>query len=109
MQGSAGQQRVPTDFFANLQVALPTLYDQAKILENVNCQFGKFNLTIDRIVREINLIREYRTRLTADVVTGKVDVREAVKRLPAETEEPLPLDDLVDEEIDDEIPEEIEA
>ena len=35
--------------------------------------------------REISLLREYRTRLIADVVTGKLDVREAadeVLRLP---------------------------
>jgi len=30
----------------------------------------------------ISLLREYRTRLIADVVTGKVDVREASARLP---------------------------
>ena len=30
---------------------------------------------IERTNREIDLIREYRTRLIADVVTGKVDVR----------------------------------
>jgi type I restriction enzyme S subunit len=32
--------------------------------------------------REIELLREYRTRLVADVVTGKLDVREAAARLP---------------------------
>ena len=32
--------------------------------------------------REINLLREYRTRLIADVVTGKLDVREAAAALP---------------------------
>ena len=32
--------------------------------------------------REINLLREYRTRLIADVVTGKLDVREAAAELP---------------------------
>jgi type I restriction enzyme S subunit len=42
---------------------------------------------------EISLLREYRTRLIADVVTGKLDVREAAARLPDETEEPEPLDD----------------
>ncbi len=31
---------------------------------------------------EIDLLREYRTRLVADVVTGKLDVREAATRLP---------------------------
>ena len=43
---------------------------------------------IDRARRQINLLREYRTRLIADVVTGKLDVREAVARLPDEAEEP---------------------
>ena len=35
-----------------------------------------------RTEREIDLMREYRTRLIADVVTGKVDVREAAAGLP---------------------------
>ena len=34
--------------------------------------------------REIDFLREYRTRLVADVVTGKLDVREAAARLPDE-------------------------
>jgi type I restriction enzyme, S subunit len=38
--------------------------------------------------REVDLIREYRTRLIADVVTGQLDVREAARHLPAEAEEP---------------------
>jgi type I restriction enzyme S subunit len=43
--------------------------------------------------REVSLLREYRTRLVADVVTGKLDVREAAARLPEEVEEPEPLGD----------------
>ena len=41
---------------------------------------------------EIDLVREYRTRLIADVVTGKVDVREAAAQLPDEVEEAEPLE-----------------
>jgi type I restriction enzyme S subunit len=37
--------------------------------------------------REIDLLREYHTRLIADVVTGKVDVHEAAGRLPEEEAE----------------------
>ena len=44
-------------------------------------------------LREISLLREYRTRLIADVVTGKLDVRAAAAKLPEETDEPEPLDD----------------
>jgi len=68
-------------------------------------------------VEEIDLLREYRTRLIADVVTGKLDVREAAARLPDETAEPGPLDepeaegDAEDHEDNDvaDVPEEVEA
>ena len=43
--------------------------------------------------RELEMVREYRTRLIADVVTGKFDVREAAARLPDEVEELEPLDE----------------
>jgi len=49
--------------------------------------------TIDRARREIKLLCEYRTRLIADVVTGKLDVREAAARLPDEADEPEPVDE----------------
>ena len=39
---------------------------------------------IENAKEEIALLREYRTRLIADVVTGKVDVRGAVVSLPVE-------------------------
>ena len=42
------------------------------------------NTAISRLEREIELLREYRTRLIADVVTGKLDVREAAAALPDE-------------------------
>jgi len=64
---------------------------------------------ITRADLEIELLREYRTRLTADVVTGKLDVREAVQRLPADTPVPLPPDDLHEDEISDEAIDEAEA
>jgi type I restriction enzyme S subunit len=42
------------------------------------------NTGITHLEREISLLREYRTRLTADVVTGKLDVRQAAARLSEE-------------------------
>ena len=50
-------------------------------------------LTAADAEREIALLREYRTRLIADVVTGKLDVREVAARLPDEAEAPEPLDE----------------
>ena len=40
----------------------------------------------NRTQREIDLLHEYRTRLIADVVTGKLDVRQAAARLPDDAE-----------------------
>lgn len=51
------------------------------------------NTTIANTENEVALLREYRTRLNADVVTGKLDVREASKRLPEEADEPEALID----------------
>ena len=46
---------------------------------------------IARAHRQIELLQEYRTRLIADVVTGKLDVREAAARLPDEADDQDPL------------------
>jgi type I restriction enzyme S subunit len=47
------------------------------------------NTAIARTEREIALMQEYRTRLTADIVTGKLDVREAAATLPELPAEPF--------------------
>jgi type I restriction enzyme S subunit len=69
---------------------------------------------VETAQNEITLLREYRTRLIADVVTGKLDVRLAAARLLDEAEEPEPLDEAeVEDEAEpgdtDEVPEETEA
>jgi type I restriction enzyme S subunit len=76
--------------------------------------------TLDRAVvvalTEITLLREYLTRLTADAVTGKLDVREAAARLPAQEPEtliePEVMSNAEEEGIDDDldtVSEEVEA
>jgi type I restriction enzyme S subunit len=50
--------------------------------------------TIMRTEDEIELLQEYRTRLIADVVTGKLDVRDAAAALPDELDEDEPLDEI---------------
>jgi type I restriction enzyme S subunit len=67
-----------------LLVALPGVSEQKKIVEQVKCQSAPAETVISRLEREIELLLEYRTRLVADVVTGKLDVREAAARLPDE-------------------------
>ena len=58
--------------------------EQRAIVESIGAKCAPVDTAISRLEREIDLLREYRTRLVADVVTGKLDVREAAARLPDE-------------------------
>ena len=75
-------QNIGADKYANLVVPLPSLSEQVAILRSVSIEQRPILATISRLEREVTLLREYRTRLIADVVTGKLDVREAAKGLP---------------------------
>jgi type I restriction enzyme S subunit len=69
----------------SLPIVLPPLAEQRDILRSVETDSEPLTAVIFRLEREIELLREYRTRLVADVVTGKLDVREAAARLPEES------------------------
>ena len=65
-------------------VFLPILEEQLTILKAISEKTNGLEKVIERTNREIALIQEYRSRLIADVVTGKLDVREAAAELPEE-------------------------
>ena len=67
---------------ANIVVPVPPLSEQIAIACFLACASVDMVSVKDRIRREIHLLQEYRTRLIADVVTGKFDVREAAAALP---------------------------
>ena len=77
-----------------MQIALPGIDEQHKIVCHIDIETLPLNTVIDRTEREISLLREYRTRLVADVVTGKLDVRPAASQLPDEPAEPELTPDL---------------
>ena len=60
----------------------PPLQEQKQIANQLDAELDQIQLAISRTEREIRLLREYRTRLVADVVTGKLDVRDAARQLP---------------------------
>ena len=60
----------------------PNFPEQAAIVRYLDKATADISIATDRAHRQIDLLREYRTRLIADVVTGKLDVREAAERLP---------------------------
>jgi type I restriction enzyme S subunit len=113
MTGSAGQQRISQEFVANYCIALPGRDEQVRIIEALKAATREFDAVIGSAFREIALIQEFRTRLIADVVTGKLDVRAAAASLP-EVTDIEPADDLVEgddlgEAIDDIENEEVAA
>jgi len=55
---------------------LPPLNEQAAIAHHLNKATADIDAGLDNAQRQINLLREYRTRLIADVVTGKLKVED---------------------------------
>jgi type I restriction enzyme, S subunit len=95
------KRMVSTTTYPNLRMGeyrgsllpVPPIEQQQRILNAVSAEVASLDLATIRLEREIELLREYRTRLVADVVTGKLDVREAATRLPAEA----PIDAVEDD------------
>ena len=81
---------------------MPPVQEQLEIVAHIERETEALNTAISRFEREIELLREYRTRLVADVATGKLDVREAAAKLPDEVQTLEFEDDLVilEEDVD---------
>ena len=72
----------------------PPLAEQTAIVEYLDKATADIDAAIGRARHLVELLQEYRTRLIADVVTGKLDVREAAARLPEEDgDEADPIDE----------------
>jgi type I restriction enzyme, S subunit len=80
--GSSGFLRLYNDRLGAIHVPVPPYEEQARIIDGLKTEFSILDTTISRLEREIELLREYKTRLVADVVTGKLDVRLAAQHLP---------------------------
>ncbi len=102
----------------HFRVVLPPLSEQLKLLTVIHEATKQVDTTIDHTQREIDLVREYRTRLIADVVTGKVDVRGVAASLgeeagfdmsSAEQDEAWDEEEALDGDDGEEMGEEVEA
>ena len=77
-----------------MTVALPPLPEQTAIVRFLDKATANIDTAITRAHRQIALLPEYRTRLIADVVTGKLDGREVAAARPEG--DPLVADTLND-------------
>ena len=65
----------------SVRIPFPPLTEQITIVEYLNKVTADIDAAISNAYRQIELVEEYRTKLIADVVTGKLDVREAAAQL----------------------------
>ena len=81
-QAGHGTCRLPTERWRSLAVAIPPADEQRLIVDSLEASTRTIVAAIENAHRQITLLDEYRCRLIADVVTGKLDVREAAAGLP---------------------------
>ena len=82
-QSGASREGLTLQSIRNFKVVTPPLGEQVQIVNYLAEITAKGGTAIERSLRQIDLVHEYGTRLVADVVTGKLDVREAAG-LPGE-------------------------
>jgi type I restriction enzyme S subunit len=93
LHASASSSTIPildSVLLKRVPIAAPALEEQQEILEFISGETAPLTTAIARYEREITLLREYRTRLTADVVTGKLDVRPAAAQVPDSEDASIP-------------------
>ena len=73
---------ITDEAFFDMRLPLPPLDEQRSIAAMIRKQTTNVDKAIASVLDEIALLKEYRTRLISDVVTGKMDVREEAAKLP---------------------------
>ena len=89
---TSSRLRLYPESFLDIPLLCPPSIEQTAIVEYLERATAATNGDIERARRQVELMQEYRTRLIADVVTGKLDVREAAAQLPNETDDQDPME-----------------
>ncbi len=63
------------DIFSMQMLPVPSYKEQKAIVEHIEKQGVRIDVLCNKISEQINFLKEYRTRLISDVVTGQIDVR----------------------------------
>ena len=74
MYGAGGQKRVPEEFIKNFLIGLPPYYEQAAIADYLDQETAKIDRLCDTVNQTIGRLKEYRTALITQAVTGKIKV-----------------------------------
>ena len=99
---SSSMQNIGQSVLKNLWVAVPPVSEQLAIVAQIEADTQPLTAAIGRLEREIELLREYGTRLVSEVATGALDVRNAAGRLPVDATKapaPEPSDEMGEEDL----------
>lgn len=92
------------------RIPLPKIGEQETILKAIDGFSAPISDLISNRMREVEYLREYQISFVANVITGKLDVREAASRLPSDIlNSDEPEDALDPEALEEETPEDIAA
>ncbi len=74
MRGTAGQKRVTSSFVMNYELSIPDIKTQEKIVAELNKKMKMFDVAIAKVETSISYLKEFKTSLISNVVTGKIKV-----------------------------------
>lgn len=75
---SSSMQNLSMFDFQNLSIALPSISEQRSIVDFLSTRIPRIDALIEKSTEMTRALREYRSALITNAVTGKIDVREAV-------------------------------
>lgn len=93
----AAQPKLTQDRLMSIAICVPNADEQQKIIESSDVEIADIDKAIGFASKELILIQEFRNRMIADVITGKLDVRTIAASLPG-TDDFEVADDLSDED-----------
>ena len=68
--------RVSWDFIANLEIAFSPFEEQTAIVAHIEKETARIDAKVEKNKKLIYLLKEYRTALISEAVTGKIKVTE---------------------------------
>ena len=87
---AAAQPGLAVERVLNLHLPVPPKQEQQHIANHIGVSTDDIADAMARARRQIELLQEYCTRLIADVVTGKLDVRATAAQLPDQSDDEEP-------------------
>jgi type I restriction enzyme S subunit len=75
---SPSMKNLAQEAFLYISIPFPKKDEQAAITEHIETECSRLEIIIEKFKKQIDLLKEYRTTLISEVVTGKIDVRDEV-------------------------------